>query len=286
MIIGILAAAAISFTGADAEFAHSFASNLVAQCTPRDAGTVRGKLAANWILDSVSAQGADIRRDRFHAKTPKGEREFTNLYCMFHASTNAGWVVLMSHFDTKPGTSCPGANDGASTCGLLAAFAASFSERCRPEGNVILLWTDGEECMERYCARDGLWGSKRAVESVAARKLKVKAVICLDMIGDRDLKIGIPKNTSTALRGIATRVAKTAGFRGVVCEMDELVKDDHVPFLEAGYPSLLLIDFSYGGKPGSNEYWHTSEDTMDKISKKSLAVSGRYAAALLEELAR
>jgi Zn-dependent M28 family amino/carboxypeptidase len=285
-MLSALLAAAFTFTAADADIAYKTAESLVRDCTPRDSGTPQSRCAAYLVKDAASAAGLDVVIDTFEGDTPLGSRRFSNVEGVYVSDPSHPWVVFVSHFDTKTGVDCPGANDGASTTGLLAALANMVCTARPRSVNVMFLWTDGEECMERYCARDGLWGSKRAVESIAARKLKVKAVICLDMIGDRDLKIGIPKNTSSALRGMATRVAKAAGFSGVVCEMDELVKDDHVPFLEAGYPSLLLIDFCYGGKPGSNEYWHTSEDTMDKVSKKSLAVSGRYAAALLEELSR
>ena len=121
----LLLAASLAFTEADAQFAFSSASNFVERCTPRDAGTVRGQLAANWILDTVSMQGVDIRRDRFRAATPKGPRDFVNLYCEFRGDPDAAWVVVMSHFDTKPGSSCPGANDGASTTGLLMALASA-----------------------------------------------------------------------------------------------------------------------------------------------------------------
>ena len=76
------------------------------------------------------------------------------------------------------------------------------------------------------------------------------------------------------------------GLSHVVCEMGELVKDDHAPFLEAGFKSLLLIDFAYGSRPGLNDYWHTKDDTMDKVSKASLLVSGRFAAAILKGLDR
>lgn len=278
------AAAAIAFSRADAEFAHSFASNMVEQCTPRDAGTVRGKIAANWILDRVSAQGADIRRDCFTARTPKGMRDFTNLYCMFKAPTNTGWTVLVSHFDTKPGTNCPGANDGASTSGLLAAFAASLSRQAHLKGNLMLIWTDGEECMVSYGQDDGFWGSRRAAAQMAARGMDVRAVICLDMLGDRDLKITIPANGDRTLAKIALHTARRAGLEGLVELSADTVKDDHVPFLDAGWRAIDLIDFDYGGKPGLNDWWHTPHDTIDKTSVDSLEKSGRLVAELLNLL--
>ena len=102
----LLLSAALAFSPADAQIAFETARDLVADCTPRDAGTIRGRIAANRLLDAASASGADVRRDVFRAKTPKGEREFTNLYARFASDdASARWVVLVSHYDTKPGVS-------------------------------------------------------------------------------------------------------------------------------------------------------------------------------------
>ena len=79
----LVLSAALAFTPADARLSLATAERLVTTCTPRDAGTIRGRIAANCLLDAASASGADVRRDVFKAKTPKGEREFTNLYAQF-----------------------------------------------------------------------------------------------------------------------------------------------------------------------------------------------------------
>ena len=275
----LLLSAALVFTQLDARVSFETARDLVACCTPRDAGTIRGRIAANRLLDAASASGADVRRDVFSAATPKGVREFTNLYAHFRSDDpEARWVILVSHYDTKPGTGCPGANDGASTSGLLVGIANAFSNWETPRGNLLLVWTDGEECMESYSDGDGLWGSRRAVEYVAQRGMQVQAVVCLDMLGDRDLSISVPANGSTALAKIAVAASRRAGYPGLVRHVSDHVKDDHVPFLEKGYKAIDLIDFSYGPE---NSYWHTSDDTVDRISEASLLKSGRVVAEML-----
>ena len=278
----LLLSAALAFTPADARVAYAAARVLVAECTPRDAGTIRGRIAANRLLDMASASGADVRRDVFRAATPRGEREFANLYAHFVSGSRAAkWVVLVSHYDTKPGTSCPGANDGASTSGLLVGIANAFANWEPPRGNLLLVWTDGEECMHSYSEGDGFWGSKRAAEYVAGLGIAVQAVICLDMLGDRDLSISVPANGSAALAKIAVAAARRAGCPDLVRPTSDLVKDDHVAFLEKGFKAIDLIDFSYG--PG-NSYWHTPEDTMDKVSAESLYRSGRVVVEMLNIL--
>ena len=279
-----LLAASLVFSQADAKLAFNTATNLVENHTPRDSGTTRSMLAANFLLDAASAAGADVRRDMFIAKTPKGERRFTNLVASFKRNPDAPWVVLVSHYDTKTGVDCPGANDGASTSGLLVALAGVLCTHRTQDDNVMLIWTDGEECMNAYVEDDGLWGSRHAAKSLKESGVKVKAVICLDMLGDKDLHVSIPKNSSPALSKIALAAAKKAGVADKVSRIDLLVKDDHVPFFEAGFKSIDLIDFEYGSAPGRNDYWHTDKDTIDKISEESLLASGKLVAGMLNIL--
>ncbi len=282
MGIPLILAAALSFTPADAHLAFETAKTLVEEYTPRDAGTHRGRLASFRLLDAASAAGADVRRDTFTAATPKGEKSFTNLYGEFRpADPDARWVVLVSHYDTKPGTSCPGANDGASTSGLLVGIANAFSGWTARKGNLMLVWTDGEECMERYAENDGLWGSKRAAAYLAETGRKVQAVVCLDMLGDRDLSIRVPANGTMALAKIAVHAARRIGRPDLVRLTDDLVKDDHVAFLERGFKAIDLIDFSYGP---DNAYWHTPQDSIENISEASLLTSGRLVVEMLNIL--
>ena len=278
---GLVLAAALAFTPADAALAHRTACTLVSQHTPRDAGTMAGLRAAHWLLDRASMTGADVRRDIFTADTPKGPRRFVNLYSEFSADPFGGWIVIVSHFDTKPGSGCPGANDGASTSGLLVALADVLVNRKEPRGNVMLVWTDAEECLESYSANDGLQGAKRAVAYIKSKGRDVTAVICLDMLGDSDLAITIPSNGSPALARIAEYAARSIGEEGLVSQSDVFVKDDHVPFLEAGMKAVDLIDFSYG--PG-NSWWHTPQDTRERISVQSLLKAGRLVCEMLNIL--
>ena len=275
-------AAGLVFSQADADLAYRTAKSLVDECTPRDAGTIRGRLASNCILDAASAAGADVRRDVFKADTPKGEKSFINLYAEFSSGDkNARWVVILSHYDTKSGIRCPGANDGASTSGLLVGLVNALSSWRTPKGNLLLVWTDGEECMNEYGENDGLWGAKRAVEHVASKGMKVQSVVCLDMLGDKDLAIKIPANGSATLAKIAVHAARRAGYPGLVSLWDEHVKDDHLPFHQKGYNAIGMIDFEYGP---DNSYWHTEADTMDKISTESLLKSGKVVAEMLNIL--
>ena len=278
---------AIRFTPEDSKVAHSAAAGLVRACTPRDAGTVRGLLAAGWIMDQASRTGADAAIDRFRAETPEGEKPFANVVVEIAGTkADAPWIVLISHFDTAPGIGdgFEGANDGASTTGLMIALTGALRRAGRQKDNIALVWTDGEECRIAYAENDGLQGARRAVSQFSAKGRAVKAAIGLDMLGDRDLHIKMPSNGTMVLQNAVFEAAKRAGLEGLVSLGRDAVKDDFAVFLDAGCPAVNLIDFEFGSAPGKNDYWHTVKDTMDKISANSLLKSGMLVAELLNIL--
>ena len=288
MFTSALLAAAIAFTPADAKFAYGEAEGLVREHTPRNGGTIRARLAAGWLLDRVSRTGVDASLDTFTAATPDGERHFCNVMVELPGTeTNAPWIVVMSHFDTAPdiGSGFQGANDGASTSGLLIALAAAIRRAGPQRDSIALVWTDGEECRREYGPDDGFQGSRRLVELFRERRRPVKCAICLDMLGDKDLNIVVPGNGEKSLRKIVKAAADRAGLGKYVTLCDDMaVKDDHQAFLDAGCSAVDIIDFDFGSAPGKNDYWHTPQDTLDKISEASLLVSGRIVAEMLNML--
>lgn len=278
-------AAPLVFTAADAEVAYATAAGLVKDCTPRNAGTPGALRAAQWLCPRA---GATATLERFRDAVNDETCDFANVVLELPGTDRtAPWIILLSHFDTAPNVppGFQGANDGASTSGLLVALAGVLRRSTRLRHNVMLVWTDGEECRIAYGPRDGFHGSRRLLGTVQRRGLGVRAAICLDMLGDRDLAIGIPANGAPELRRLALVAARRAGLADKVSLRDSVaVKDDHACFHDAGYPALDLIDFSFGSAPGLNDYWHTPHDTLDKISAESLRTSGRLAVELLNLL--
>lgn len=281
-----LLAATLLFAPADADIAYDTASELVKKHTPRDSGTLSSRRAADFIYDRLKASGASAELDFFKADTPAGERYFVNVESAFVSNTNNEWIVFVSHFDTKKGVACPGANDGASTTGLLIALAGKLVKQNPEKTNILLLWTDGEECFNDYAENDGLWGSRHAAKKLRDSGVKVRAVVCFDMLGDKDLKITIPENSHQGFRDGILKIAKRKNLADKIVAVDDIVIDDHVPFLEAGFKAVDLIDFDYGSRPGLNDYWHTSKDTIDKISRESLLLAGEIATWLINGLDR
>ncbi len=279
-------AVALTFGVDDAKLAYETATELVQDCTPRDSGTYGSKRAAMYILDKVSSLGPNAKIDTFVAETPKGRRAFTNVESTFVSNPDNEWIVFVSHFDTKLGVQCPGANDGASTTGLLVSLAAKLFRQPPEKTNIMLVWTDGEECFETYGLNDGLWGSRHIAQKLKDSGVKVRAVVCLDMLGDKNLKISIPDNCHQGFKKGVLKIVKSKNLDDKIVSSNDIVYDDHLPFLQLGFKAIALIDFEYGSSHGLNDYWHTPNDTIDKISIESLQLSGSLASWIIGGLDR
>ncbi len=168
-------------------------------------------------------------------------------------------AILASHFDTKAGIeNFVGANDGASTTGLLIALAQ------KSELPVLYLFLDGEECKTAYSRMDGLHGAWYAASGGMGLD-KTLPVIVVDMLGDKAFTPSLAGNGSSALNHLVYRAADALD---ISIGSSGSIVDDHVPFVTQGWRAIDIIDFRYGPE---NAWWHTSEDTMDKISAESLA---------------
>ncbi len=255
----------------------------------RDSGTAGAERAAHYLRARLEALGIQAEIDAFEDLSPKGRITFRNVVGRIPGQSD-GIVILGSHYDTQSGLGpdFEGANDSGSSTGLLLDLGRLLQAQAPVPGpSLVLAFFDGEEAMVQYGPHDGFHGSRhkarRYVES--SRAADVRAVIVIDMIGDRDLHITIPRNTTPALRRLALEAAADVGHRSSIGLIQKGIGDDHVPFLAAGMPAVLLIDFMYGSAPGLNDYWHTTQDTMDKLSAESLAITGRIVMRMLEIIA-
>ena len=195
---------------------------------------------------------------------------------------NGDFIVFGAHHDTKKLFSVPdfaGANDGASGVGALLAMAQAvvnhMQTRSLPCGFRFVFF-DGEEALYQYTDGDGLLGSYDYVDDLgsAGEKDGCRAMILLDMIGDRDLHIALAGNSTPGLAKVVLEAAGELGYGGKFSLGDMDMLDDHYPFLQAGIPAVDLIDFEFGPE---NRYWHTEADTMDKISAESMKTAADVA---------
>ncbi len=273
--------------GGDAALAEARA--LVA-IHPRDAGTPGAEKAAEHLLARLQALGIRAEMDAFEDACHGGPAVFRNVTGVIPGRVDAaGWVVLGSHYDTKAGIPAPfeGANDSASSSGLLLELTRLIRAGGPPPFHVLIAFFDGEECRVEYGPRDGLHGSRRLAGLLRkdGRAAAVRAVIVLDMVGDRELSVTLPRNGTPALLTAVFRAAEAEGVRNKFALHTGDLLDDHQPFLDAGMPAVDIIDFRYGSAPGRNDYWHTPADTMDKLDALSLTTVGRVVVRILNGLA-
>ena len=244
----------------------------------RDSGTPGAERAASYLADRLKADGIETHVDEFDDPTPRGPVTFRNVIGRLPGQ-GAGLIIIGSHYDTKAGMpeGFEGANDSGSSTAVLLELARIMAKGPAVAPEIWFAFFDGEECMIRYSANDGLHGSRRMAGEIVKRNRasEVLAVIILDMIGDSDLTITIPRNTTSWLVTSAFDAARDENARALFSLYPFEILDDHVPFLQAGMPVLNLIDFHYGSEPGRNDHWHSAGDTLDKISAESLGLVGR-----------
>jgi glutaminyl-peptide cyclotransferase len=253
---------------------------------PRDAGTPGAERAALHIRDRLAAAGVAAEIDAFADATPAGEATFRNVIGRIPGQ-GRGLIVLGSHYDTKSGIeNFEGANDSGSSSGVLIEMARVFARGPAGGPEIQLVFFDGEEARVHYAANDGLHGSRRHATRLVreGRAEEVLGVIVLDMIGDRDLDISLPRNGTPALMTRVFDAAREEGARAKFSLHPNSIGDDHEPFLLLGMPAVDLIDFRFGSAPGLNDYWHTPADTLDKISEESLGIAGRVAIRVVNGL--
>jgi Zn-dependent M28 family amino/carboxypeptidase len=182
-------------------------------------------------------------------------------------------IIFGAHYDsrmfadhdpdpTKQTEPVPAANDGASGVAVLLEMARSLPEDTTP---VWLVFFDAED-NGRIDGWDWILGSREFVKNNPA--IQPKAVVVIDMIGDADLNIYRERNSNADIMDEIWAVAKILDYEDrFLPGYKWSMTDDHTPFLEAGLPAVDLIDFDY-------PYYHTTEDTPDKVSAESLQVVG------------
>lgn len=217
-----------------------------------------------------------VEEDSFVAETSIGKIPMTNIVAKF-PGTKDGIIVLASHYETNywlKDTSFVGANDGACTSALLLAIADQLRGKKLEGNSVWLAFLDGEESMKKqWVTNDALWGSRHLAHKWQGdgTSKKIKAFLLLDMIGDADLNISRAENGTPWVEDLVLQAATRLGYQSFFFAETLPVEDDHLPFLHIGVPVADLYDSSYGY---NDSFHHTTEDTVDKLSVKSLQVSG------------
>ena len=225
-----------------------------------------GHLAAEkFIKDHFKPEAAkgNFETDQFTANTPAGPQTMRNFIVRFPGKKD-GIIVLASHYETNyplKDIAFVGANDGACTTALLIELGQYFRTH-PPEGySIWLVFDDGEEAVRSWSDSDSLYGTRHLAAKWFA--------------GDRDLNILDETQSTPWLRAILRQAAVNTHHSANVFKTEGSEEDDHLPFLQRGIPSLDVIDVDYGPHTFSTPdgYHHTAQDTIDKLSPRSLQIS-------------
>ncbi len=264
---------------------------------PRPPGSPELEKTREYLIDQLKSYGLKVSTDEFHSVTPVGDRKMVNITAELPGeSTDV--IIISSHYDTKlfKDIKFVGADDAGSSTGALLELARVMAAGNRkPKLTYWFVFFDGEEA---FCFNwdechnpnpadpksplpDNTYGSRRYVAQLIEKKelKRGRAMILLDMIGYKNLQFGRDDMSTRWLVDIVWETAKHMGHGNEFADRVEGVGgDDHEPFLRAGIDSLDIIQL------GSYEYWHTKDDTLDKVSAKSLQIVGDVLLASLPKI--
>jgi glutaminyl-peptide cyclotransferase len=276
-------------TGFSGSAAYNYAKAQV-DFGPRVPGTPAAKQAGDWIIRQMRARADTVIVQSFTHTTADGKRlPLRNILARFRPELSER-VLYVTHWDSRPTSDSPGAteaqkkmpvpgaNDGASGVGLFIALADAL-KKTPPNVGVDLLFTDGEDYGQFGPPEvDVLIGSKYFATHLPSPGYKPLYGVLWDMIGDKDLRIPYEMNSFQQAPEVVSRVWQTEADMGYgdifVQESGGAITDDHIPLLNSGMRVIDVIDLDYPPH-------HTPNDTMDKISAKSLAIVGDVATALV-----
>lgn len=265
-------------------FAHVRA---MVEIGPRPAGSPGAGKTQAYIMDNLARLGLEVIEQDFVADTPFGLINMKNIVGIIPGQSN-DVIIIGAHYDTKRFDyfEFVGANDSGSGTAVLLEMARCL-QNLEIEPTIWLVFFDGEEAFVRWTKTDSLYGSRHMVDRLEkeGRLSTVKAVIILDMVGDRHLSIEWETNSTAWLREIVWANAEQLGHERFFKRKPHRISDDHIPFLQHGIPSIDIIDLHYGPESLTNEYWHTPEDTLDKVSPSSLKIVGDVTLKSLPQIA-
>ncbi len=249
---------------------------------PRPPGSNALRQAGLYIIEQLKSYGLQVKTRSFSPLTPRGQIEMINIWGVL-PGTDPGVILIASHYDSKVFDQFPfvSANDGASSSATVLEIARVLaSEKPIPQ-SIWFAFFDGEEAIEQWTEDDSLYGSREFVRMLREEGSlsQVKAMILLDLIGAKEVQFTKETYSTDWLKSLIWRKASHLGHDNLFpLRNGTPIEDDHLPFIRAGIPAVDIIDLHYS-------YWHTPQDTPDKLSPENMAIVGNVVLASLPEIA-
>ena len=247
---------------------------------PRSGGSAALAKTRAWIRQELASRGCQFIPDAFTAQSPDGPIPMENIICKFPGKSGKA-IAITGHYDTKKMANFVGANDGGSSNGFLLELAAVLQAAPRID-DVYLVFFDGEEAFHEWTDTDSVYGSRHLAKKWTddGTNAKLKALINIDMIGQKNLHVVFELNSAATLRNQVWNTAQALGYSAAFSRQGgAAIADDHIPFLNEGVKALDLIDFD-----SQSSFWHTPQDTMDKLSPESFEIVGRLVTHVIADL--
>ncbi len=258
---------------------------------PRPSGSEAIAKLQDYIQSELSSYGCKLDGDDFHADTPIGRLPMKNIVAKIPGE-KPGMIVLATHYDTARSARDPrtgevhpmptfvGADDAGSSTGVMLELARSLCAK-RERYAVWITFFDGEEAMHDWSDTDSRYGSREMAArlSTSGDIKKIKAFLLADIVGGRNARFLREESSTPALVDLIWSTAARLGYSAIFLNEATSAQDDHDSFLKRGVPSVDVIgDFL------NNGYWHTPQDSLDKISAKTLAITGHVFLETIKQL--
>jgi Zn-dependent M28 family amino/carboxypeptidase len=269
-------------TGAVARFDSNRAWEHLRQLVslgPRPAGSAAIEQSRAYIRKQLTAAGVSFVEQAWDAVTPLGTVRMVNVIATIPGA-RADRLIVAGHYDTKRFSDIRfvGANDGGSSTALLIELARVLKAR-KNALTLELLFLDGEEAVIQWQGEDRTYGSRYYVERAKrdGSLRSLRAMILVDMVADRDLRMKRDVNSTAWLTDIIWDAARSEKLGAYFSSESTQIEDDHLPFIQAGVPAVDIIDLEYAP-------WHTAGDTLDAVSARSLQITGDVLLAALPRI--
>lgn len=248
---------------------------------PRPAGSAELAKLQEYMVTELKSYGCAVETDDFSADTPAGRLPMKNILVKIPGA-QPGIILLGTHYDTKKLPDFVGADDGGSSTAVMMEVARDLCGKQPGKYAVWIAFFDGEEAVNlQWKDPDNRYGSRQMAAKFAASGdiPKIKAFILVDLVGGRNILFKKETDSTKWLKDQVWRTAADLGYGNYFVNSDFEVSDDHLSFLSRNVPAVDIVDLT-----NSAGYWHTPQDTMDKISAKSLAIVGHVVLESVKQL--
>ncbi|HXN96365.1 MAG TPA: M28 family peptidase [Candidatus Acidoferrales bacterium] len=246
---------------------------------PRPSGSQAIVHLQDYLQTELKSYGCNVETDSFGADTPVGRLPMKNILVKIPGE-KPGVILLGTHYDTLLMDNFVGADDAGSSTAVMLELARLL---CPQEGKyaVWIAFFDGEEAMKHWSDTDSRYGSRQMAArfSSGGDIKKIKAFLLADIVGGREAQFLRESSSTPALIDLVWNTAAKLGYSGLFLNNATAAQDDHDSFLKRGVPSVDVI-----GDFVNNGYWHTPQDSLDKISAKTLAITGHVFLETVKQL--